>query len=56
LRQEGQPKAIRNIAWKTQLRLPYWFRKLNAARKMTQNKCRVAVARELAGFIWDIAR
>jgi len=23
---------------------------------MTQNKCLIAVARELAGFIWDIAR
>jgi transposase len=56
VRQEGQPKAIRDIAWKAQLRLAYRFRKLNAGRKMTQNKCCVAVARELAGFIWDIAR
>jgi transposase len=56
VRQEGQPKAIRDIAWRAQLRLAYRFRKLNAGRKMTQNKCCVAVARELAGFIWDIAR
>lgn len=56
VRQEGQPKAIRDIAWRAQLRLTYRFRKLNAGRKMTQNKCCVAVARELAGFIWDIAR
>jgi transposase len=56
VRQQGQPKAIRDIAWKAQLRLAYRFRKLNAGRKMTQNKCCVAVARELAGFIWDIAR
>lgn len=56
LRQQGQPKAIRDIAWRAQLRLAYRFRKLNAGRKMTQNKCCVAVARELAGFIWDIAR
>jgi transposase len=56
VRQEGQPKAIREIAWRAQLRLAYRFRKLNAGRKMTQNKCCVAVARELAGFIWDIAR
>lgn len=55
-RQEGQPKAIRQIAWRAQLRLTHRFRKLNAGRKMTQNKCCVAVARELAGFIWDIAR
>ena len=56
MRQEGQPKAVRDIAWRAQLRLTYRFRKLNAGRKMTQNKCCVAVARELAGFIWDIAR
>lgn len=56
VRQEGQPKTIRDIAWRAQLRLTYRFRKLNAGRKMTQNKCCVAVARELAGFIWDIAR
>ena len=30
VRQEGQPKAIRDIAWKAQLRLTYRFRKLNA--------------------------
>jgi len=56
VRQEGQPKAIRDIAWKAQLRLTYRFRKLNAGRKMVQNKCCAAVARELAAFIWDIAR
>lgn len=56
VRQQGQPKAIRKIAWKAQLRLTYRFRKLNAGRKMAQNKCCVAVARELAAFIWDIAR
>ena len=56
IRQQGQPKPIREIAWKAQLRLTYRFRKLNAGRKMPQNKCCVAVARELCGFIWDIAR
>lgn len=56
IHQQDQPKAIRDIAWKAQLRLSYRFRKLNAGRKMTQNKCLIAVARELAGFVWDIAR
>ena len=56
IRQQGQPKAIRDIAWKAQLRLTYRFRKLNAGRKMPQNKCLIAVARELAGFVWDIVR
>jgi len=56
VRQQGQPKSIRDIAWKAQLRLSYRFRKLNAGHKMTQNKCLIAVARELAGFVWDIAQ
>jgi len=56
VRQCGQPKAIRDIAWKAQTRLAYRFKKLNPGRNMPQNKCCVAVARELAGFIWDIAR
>jgi len=56
VRQQGQPKPIRDIAWRAQVPLAYRFKKLNAGRKMTQNKCCVAVARELAGFMWDIAR
>jgi transposase len=56
IRQEGQPKVIREIAWKAQVPLTYRFKKLNAGRKMPQNKCCVAVARELASFIWDITR
>jgi len=54
-RQEGQPKAVRDIAWRAQLRLCNRFRRLRA-RQLHQNKVCVAVARELAGFIWDIAR
>lgn len=55
VRQQGQPKPIRDIAWKAQLRLSYRFRKL-ARRKLAKNKCLIAVARELAGFVWDIVR
>lgn len=54
-RQEGQSKAVRDIAWKAQLRLGYRYRKLQS-RKLHQNKIIVAIARELAGFLWDIAR
>jgi transposase len=54
-RQEGQSKAVRDIAWRAQLRLTRRFRYL-AARQLHQNKICVAVARELAGFVWDIAR
>jgi len=54
-RQEQQPKEIRDIAWKAQLRLCQRYRRL-AARHLQHNKLCVAIARELAGFIWDIGR
>ena len=53
-RQEGQPKAVRQIAWRAQLRLARRYRRLSA-RKLALNKICVAIARELSGFIWDIA-
>jgi transposase len=56
VRQEGQPKAIRQIAWKAQLRLSKRWRSLGVGRKLNQNKICVAIARELAGFVWDVAR
>jgi transposase len=56
IRQQGQPKTVRDIAWKAQLRLTHRFRKLNLGRKMKANKVCVAIARELCGFIWDLAR
>ena len=43
------------IAWKAQLRLCTRFRKL-AARGLNRNKVVVAIARELSGFVWAIAR
>jgi transposase len=55
VRCEGQPKAIRELAWKAQLRLCNRYRKLTA-RGVHQNKVCVAIARELAAFVWDIAR
>lgn len=55
LRQESQPKAIRDIAWKAQLRLCARYRKLARTGKPA-NLVTTAVARELAGFIWAIAR
>jgi transposase len=54
-RQEGQSKFVRDIAWKAQLRLGHRYRKLQS-RKLHQNKVVVAIARELSGFLWDIAR
>lgn len=55
IRQEGQPQAVRDIAWRAQLRLCQRYRRLDA-RGVHRNKVCVAVARELAGFIWDAAR
>lgn len=53
LRQEHQPAVIREIAWRAQLRLSHRYRRLKA-RNLQHNKICVALARELAGFIWDI--
>jgi len=54
-RQSGLPKHARDIAWKAQLRLCARFRRLRA-RRLHKNKAVVAVARELAGFVWAIVR
>lgn len=54
-RLKGLPEPIRAIAWKAQVRLSSRYRKLIAAGKSAP-KAIVAVARELVGFIWAIAR
>lgn len=54
-RQEGVPKEIQDIAWKAQLRLCYRYRYLTGRGKHT-NVAKTAVARELSGFVWAIAR
>lgn len=56
VRQQGQPKVVRDISWRAQLRLTKRFRHLRMGRKLPHNKVCVAVARELCGFIWDIAQ
>jgi transposase len=56
VRQQGQPKIVRDISWRAQLRLTQRFRHLATGRHLPRNKVSVAIARELAGFIWDIAR
>lgn len=55
LRQEKQPKPIRDIAWKGQLRLCARYRKLARTGKPA-NVVTTAIARELTGFVWAIAR
>ena len=53
-RAEHLPQAIRDVAWKAQLRLSGRFSRLRA-RGVHLNKVCIAVARELAGFVWAIA-
>lgn len=55
VRQEGQPKAIREIAWRAQIRLAHRYRRLSS-RQLHPNKICVAIARELTGFVWAIAQ
>ena len=55
LRQEEQPKPVREIAWKAQLRLCARYRKLARTGKPA-TVVTAAIARELVGFVWAIAR
>jgi transposase len=55
IRQESQPKPICEIAWKAQLRLCARYRRLARTGKPA-NVVTGAIARELTGFIWAIAR
>jgi transposase len=55
VRQEELSKPIRAIAWKAQLRLCTRYRKLARTGKPA-NVVTAAIARELSGFIWAIAR
>jgi transposase len=55
LRLEGLPKAVRDIAWKAQIRLCTRYRRLNAAGKKPPVIV-AAIAREMAAFLWAIGR
>jgi len=55
LRLEQQPKTIQDISWKAQVRLCKRFRRLMARGKHA-NQVVVAIARELVGFMWAIAK
>jgi len=54
-RQEGLPEPVRAIAWKAQVRLCGRFRRLMARGKL-RTKIVTAIARELSGFMWAVAR
>jgi transposase len=55
LRLETQPKAIQDLSWKAQVRLCKRFRRL-LARGKHANQVVVAIARELVGFMWALAK
>jgi len=54
-RQEGLPQEVIDIAWQAQLRLCRRYQRLMQRGKV-RNVVIIAIARELAGFIWAIAR
>jgi transposase len=54
-RQEGLSEQVRATAWKAQLRLSKRFAAMSS-RGVNANKVCVAVARELAGFVWAVGR
>jgi transposase len=54
-RQEGLPKEALDIGWKAQTRLCHRFRAMRARGK-NQNLVTTAIAREMACFLWAIAR
>jgi transposase len=54
-RQEGQSESVRALSWKAQSRLHLRFIKL-LGRRLQRNKAKVAIARELCGFIWALLR
>jgi transposase len=54
-RQEGLPECVRQLAWKAQLRLCARYRRL-LARGKTRQTIVIALARELAAFLWARGR
>jgi transposase len=54
-RLDGLPKAVREIAWKAQIRLCARYRRLSAAGKKPPVVV-AAIAREVAAFLWAIGQ
>jgi transposase len=55
-RQDGQSAHVLALAWKAQQRLHHTWQRLDRDRGKRRTLVAVAVARELAGFCWAIAR
>jgi transposase len=54
-RQEGQDPRVIEIAWRAQRRLHQRWKHLHSERKKPAGVVAIAVARELAGFLWEAA-
>ena len=52
---DGLPKAVRDIAWKAQVRLSKRYRLMTTRGKKAQIVI-AAIAREMAAFLWAIGR
>jgi len=53
-RQEGLSHEVRALSWHAQKRLnKRWFKL--SMRSLHFNKIRVAIARELSSYLWDLA-
>ena len=55
-RQRGQPPGATETSWRAQIRLHRRWAHLDAARAKKRTTVAVAVARELACFVWEIAQ
>lgn len=54
-RQDGQDPRVIEIAWRAQRRLHQRWQKLHYQRRKPAGVVAIAVARELAGFLWEAA-
>lgn len=55
VRQEKLRRSIKALSWKAQKRLHARYVKL-LMRRLHENKIKVAIAREMAAFIWELGR
>ena len=55
-RQEGLPKGVTAAAWEAQRRLHHRYKQLSGAGRKKAPVVIAALARELSGFVWAIAR
>ena len=55
-RQEGLPRGVTDCAWEAQRRLHHRYRQLSGPGRKKAPVVIAAIARELSGFVWAIAR